>query len=131
MAGDRPGAGQEALELGPVEATRPVGRVEAAVRRATQAAGLTGADEGAAEVAAGLARGLDLALARRDPYAVAAIGKPLTEQLSRLHLDPQSRGAAESGHVPGDPWEQLAREVAEELKGKGASHELRPGSSGH
>lgn len=121
----RDGAGaQEPLELGQVEA-RPAGSVEAAVRRAVQAAELDPRDVGAAEAAAGLARGLDLALGRRDPYAVAAIGKPLTEQLARLHLDPEARGQRREA-VAADPWDQLVEDLAAELKAPGGGHDRGP-----
>ena len=114
MSGAGAGGGQEPLELADLDTSRPVGRVEAAVRRSVQAAGLSAADEGAAEAAAMLGRGMDLAAAvRRDPYAVAAVGKPLMEQLARLGLDPESRSG---GPAPDDPWAQLAAEVQAELQ---------------
>lgn len=115
MAATRP-AGQEPLELEGVEQGRPQGAVEAAVRRAVQAAELEAQDGGAAATAIGLARGLDLALGRRDPYAVAAMGKPLTEQLSRLHLDPEARGKRRPDGPADDPWDRLVDELAGELK---------------
>lgn len=115
-----PAAGdQEALELADLDTSRPAGRVEAAVRRAVVAAKLSPVDEGAAEAAAMLARGMDLAAAvRRDPYAVAAVGKPLMEQLARLGLDPQARSG---GPAPDDPWAQLQREIATELAQDGGA----------
>jgi hypothetical protein len=113
MSANRPAGHQEPLELAELDTSRPVGRVEAAVRRAVTAAQLEPVDEGAAEAAAMLARGMDLAATvRRDPYAVAAVGKPLMEQLARLGLDPESRGPKAG---PEDPWAALQREVAEEL----------------
>lgn len=119
------GAGQDldqgTLELDGLEANRPVGRVERAVRTAIAAAPLIAADAGAAEAACALARGMDQAVTgRQDPYAVAAVGKPLMEQLSRLHLDPEARGA---GGVPaGDAWDQLLEEIGQELKGDRRAH---------
>ena len=110
---------QDQLELEEftgADSRRPQGRVERAVRAAVKAAadaGELGAiDGGAAEAAAALARGLDLAVGRADPYAVAAMGKPVTEALARLHLDPASRGVASD---PEDPWAKLQREMREEL----------------
>jgi hypothetical protein len=64
---------------------------------------------------------MDLALGRRDPYAVAAVGKPLGEALARLQLDPVSRdGGKPTGSA--DPWDQLVDELSAELKGGGRDH---------
>jgi hypothetical protein len=110
-----------------VEQGRPVGSVERAVRDAIDAGQLEARDGGAAEAAAALARGMDLALGRRDPYAVAAVGKPLGEALARLQLDPVSRDGGTSGQAA-DPWDKLVEELAGELKGGGRDHG-RAGSS--
>jgi hypothetical protein len=116
MSGAGAGGGQEPLELADLDTSRPIGRVEAAVRRSVKAAQLSAVDEGAAEAAAMLARGMDLAAAvRRDPYAVAAVGKPLMEQLARLGMDPESRSDAPAA---ADPWAQLQAELAAELAGR-------------
>jgi hypothetical protein len=120
VSGKQQHGGQEPLDL-PVEQGRPVGSVESAVRAAITAGQLEARDGGAAESAAALARGMDLALGRRDPYAVAAVGKPLGEALARLQLDPVSRdGGKPTGSA--DPWDQLVDELSAELKGGGRDH---------
>lgn len=120
-------AAQEALELEELDTSRPVGRTERAVRQAIKAAGLSASDAGAAEAAAQLARGMDLAAnVRRDPYAVAAVGKPLMEQLARLGLDPQARGEGGPAKPAGDAWDQLLRELGDELR-PGGQQDAHPG----
>jgi hypothetical protein len=128
------GGGQEPLELAELDTSRPVGRVEAAIRRSVKAAHLAAEDEGAAEAAAMLGRGMDLAATvRRDPYAVAAVGKPLMEQLARLGMDPEARRNPEEKPSGGDAWDQLLDELGDELrrdKGGQRDHH-RPGTSAH
>jgi hypothetical protein len=127
MSGKQAPQGPALLELSEVDTARPVGRVEAATRRAVHAAGLQAADEGAAEAAAALSRGMDLAVGRGDPYAVAAIGKPLMEQLARLGLDPEARG--DGAAVAGDPWDELLDEIRDELGTGGQRDSHHPGTS--
>jgi hypothetical protein len=74
-------------------------RVESAVRKACTAAQLDERDQGAAELAAAAARGVDLALGRRDPFAVAAAVRELRETLTRLRMDPASREGSDAGEV--------------------------------
>lgn len=73
------------------------GRVERTVRAALTAAALDTRDHGAGELAAGLARAVDLALNRRDPYAVAQAGRELRETLTRLRMDPVAREGNDAG----------------------------------
>lgn len=69
-----------------------IGPTERAVRKALKAAALDDRDHGAGELAAQLARAVDVASrVRRDPYAVAAAGRELSAVLTRLRLDPVSR----------------------------------------
>lgn len=74
-----------------------MGRVERAINTAIAAARRDGAlidvDTGALTLARSQARGVDLAEAARDVWALARIGGELRETLIRLRLDPVSRGA--------------------------------------
>lgn len=83
----------------PASARRPVGGMEAACKAATTAAGLGTVDAAAVQLAVELGRAVDLGNARRDPYAVAAAGRELREQLARLKLDPASREGGPAGDV--------------------------------
>lgn len=75
----------------------PAGRVEDAVAASVDAANLPALDRGAGALAVGLARAVDVGLARRDPFAVAQAAGPLREQLMRLRLDPTSRQESADG----------------------------------
>jgi hypothetical protein len=79
--------------------SHPVGDVERAVRASIKDAALDDRDGAAAELAASLARAVDLAHGRRDPYAVATVGRELRETLIRLRLDPTSRLGNDAGNV--------------------------------
>lgn len=96
-AADRPPA-QDDLPGLDVPA-QPRGGVERAVRAAIAEAALDKRDAGAAELAASMARAVDLAHGRRDPYAVAAAGRELRECLMRLRMDPVSREGNDAGAV--------------------------------
>lgn len=77
-----------------------LGPTERAVRASLKAAALDDRDHGAAELAAQLARAVDVAQgARRDPYGVATAGRELREQLQRLRLDPVARMGNDAGAV--------------------------------
>lgn len=98
-AGARPAPGDNELPgLGDI-AGPAAGRVEVAVRRSLVGAALDARDEGAGELAASLARAVDLAHNRKDPYAVASCARELRETLLRLRLDPQSRVGADAGGI--------------------------------
>lgn len=96
MSKTPPTTGQDTLDLGPVE--RLVGRVERAFTAAVDAGRRDGTiadvDGGLAALAVELARGVDVASRKSDPYGVAAAGRELREVASRLKLDPTSRGGA-------------------------------------
>lgn len=66
-------------------------RVEAALRAAVEAADLDDVDAGGGALAVELARAVDVASGRQDPYGVAAAARELREQLTRLGMDPASR----------------------------------------
>lgn len=72
------------------------GRVESALERAIAAArkagALADADAAALTLARAQARGVDIAEAANQLWALAAIGRELRETLIRLRLDPVSRG---------------------------------------
>lgn len=73
---------------------------ERAVRKALEAASLDDRDAGVAELAAQLARAVDVAATvRRDPYGVAAAGRELAAVLVRLRLDPVSRLGNDAGEL--------------------------------
>lgn len=77
-----------------------MGATEAAVRRSLTAAALDERDKGGAELAAQLARAVDVAqTVRHDPYGVATAGRELREQLTRLRLDPVARLGNDAGAV--------------------------------
>lgn len=79
-----------------------LGATERAVREALNAAALDKRDHGAAELAAQLARAVDVAsTVRRDPYAVAAAGRELQAVLTRLRLDPTARLGNDASNVEG------------------------------
>ncbi len=85
-------AGDDALFGADEVKDQLIGPTERAVRKALRAASLDTRDEGAAELAAQLARSVDVASrVRRDPYAVAAAGRELSAVLQRLRLDPAAR----------------------------------------
>lgn len=98
-------------------ATPPTRATEAAVRAALVEANLDARDRGTGELAAGLARAVDLGLARRDPYAVAAAGRELSTVLARLRMDPESRDAQDD-----DPFLAFQRQLAEDIGGPGNHH---------
>lgn len=77
-----------------------IGPTERAVRKSLQAASLDTRDEGAAELAAQLARSVDVASnVRRDPYAVAAAARELQTALAALRLTPVARLGNDAGDV--------------------------------
>jgi len=77
-----------------------VGATERAVRAACKAAALDERDRGAAELAAQLARAVDVgSRVRRDPYAVAAAGRELAAVLQRLRLDPTARAGNDASDI--------------------------------
>lgn len=82
---------QDALDLGGADLYGRVRRVEQAVADSIEAANLDDRDKGAAALARELARAVDVASGRNDPYGVAQAANPLREQLARLNLDPASR----------------------------------------
>jgi len=73
------------------------GRVEVALDKALGVARAAGAlsdlDAAVYTLARAQARGVDLAEADRNTWALAAIGRELRETLIRMRLDPVSRGA--------------------------------------
>lgn len=75
---------------------RRKGRVEAALDKAIVAAraagGLTDVDAAVLTLARAQARGVDAAETDRNVWALAAIGRELRETLSRMRMDPTSRG---------------------------------------
>jgi hypothetical protein len=112
----RPGAGQDTL-LGDGDVRRPIGSVEAAVRRSVEAAGLPASDEGAGALATACAKAVDVGNRRLDPYAVAAAARELREQLIRLRLDPASRDDGSGGDVE---WFRRLMSGEVEVDGAGA-----------
>jgi hypothetical protein len=91
----RPRARQEALDLG-AAGHRRAGRVEtrtaAAIRAAKAEDKLGKLDDGVCALAVELARAVDVGALKQDPYAIATAGRELREVMSRLKLDPTSRG---------------------------------------
>lgn len=79
----------------------PARATEQAVRDSVKAAQLDDRDAGAAQLAIQTARAVDLAIVRKDPYAVAQAGRELSAQLHRLRLDPVSRQGSDAGEVAG------------------------------
>ena len=79
----------------------PARATEQAVRASVTAARLDDRDAGAAQLAIQTARAVDLAIVRKDPYAVAQAGRELSAQLQRLRLDPVSRQGNDAGEVAG------------------------------
>lgn len=96
----------EQLALPLPASRRRVGRVEQATGRAiraAQTAGELGAlHSGAAALARSLARGVDEAEAKRDPWARAACSRELRETLAALGLDRASRGELPHGDAGTD-----------------------------
>lgn len=78
--------------MGPETGLGKPRRVEQAVAASVAAATLDAKDAGAAALAVELARAVDVASMRNDPYGIAQAATPLREQLIRLKLDPASRG---------------------------------------
>ncbi len=95
-------------------ARRRIGRVEQAVSRsirAAQAAGeLDQLHAGAAALARSLARGVDDAEGRLDPWGRAACSRELREILAAIGLDRASRGELAHGDTGGDAFAQLLAE---------------------
>lgn len=90
----------EADDALPVDVpAQPVGRVQTAVEKAIVAAQLDDRDAGAGALAVACGRAVDLALGRRDPYAVASVARELRETLTRLKLDPVAREGNDAGNV--------------------------------
>ena len=88
----QPDKGDQAqLDLGDGDLYGKPRRVERAVRASIDAAKLDQLDGGAAALAVELARAVDVASGRKDPYGVEAAGRGLREQLVRLRLDPEAR----------------------------------------
>ena len=94
---------QEQLDLGDADLYGKARRVERAVRQSVDAAQLDKLDAGAAALAVELARAVDVASGRKDPYGVEAAGRGLREQLVRLRLDPEARHQ-ESGNDGISSW---------------------------
>ena len=90
---------QGALDLGGADLYGKVRRVEQATLDAVEAAGLDDVDKAGAALAVELARAVDVASGRKDPYGVATAARELRETLTRLRLDPASR---ESSGTHGD-----------------------------
>lgn len=93
---------QAALDLGDGDLYGKARRVERAVRQSVDAALAADKldrelDAGAAALAVELARAVDVAAGRKDPYGVEAAGRGLRDQLMRLRLDPESRKADTNG----------------------------------
>lgn len=99
--------GQDALIPVGVDLRGRPGRCELAVSRSLAIARVEGKvdqlDDGACALAVELARAVDIANRRTDPFAAAAAGRELREQLGRLRLDPGSRGEARTDD-PFDRW---------------------------
>lgn len=87
----------ETLDLGGADLYGKPRRVERATEEALEAASLSPLDKAAGAVARELARAVDVASGRRDPYGVATAARELREQLIRLRLDPMSREGAADG----------------------------------
>lgn len=95
------------------------GAVETAVRAAVESASLSALDAGAAALAIGQARSVDVALAaaKPNPYAVAAISRELSMQLARLGLDPASRKDAGGAGGLDEEWAKLQADVQAAIRG--------------
>lgn len=77
-----------------------IGSTERAVRAALTEAALDERDQGAGEAVAQLGRALDVANnVRRDPYAVAAVARPLLDLLTALRMTPAARQGNDAGQV--------------------------------
>src|SRR3954471_9206164 len=98
------------LPLPGTEPVRPVGRVEQAVSRSIRAAQRAGElgplHGGAAGLARSLARGVDDAEHKRDPWARAACSRELRETLAALGLDRASRGELPRGTDNSDAFDR-------------------------
>lgn len=105
------------LAVDQVDAHGRLGPTELAVRASLAAGALEDRDAGAGELAAQLARAVDVAQrVRRDPYAVATAGRELREQLARLRLDPVSRDGNDAGELA--TWlQQLGSATSEQDAG--------------
>lgn len=98
----------ELFDVAQLRPARPAGRVETATLAAVDAAQLDARDAAAAALAVELARAVDLAALGRSPtYAVSTAARELRECLTRLQLDPASRGTPTS-----DPLDDLLRQLA-------------------
>lgn len=87
------GAGQGTPEEGPAAAL-PTGRVERAVAGSIRAGREAAANPllaGTETLARELARGIDIAAAKADPYALAQLGPKLLDVLTTLQLVPQQQ----------------------------------------
>ena len=81
--------------------------VSAAILAARKDHQLTTLDDGLASLARDLARAVDQATLKRDPYGVAAASRELREVLARLGLDPRARNVG-----PADDLAAALRELA-------------------
>lgn len=77
--------------------TGTAGYAQTAVTRAIEAALLDDRDKGTGALAIACARAVDLAQARRDPYAIAGAARELRETLTALRMTPASRDGADAG----------------------------------
>jgi predicted RNA-binding Zn ribbon-like protein len=68
-------------------------------------------DGGLASLARGLARAADVAEQAKNPWAMAAVARELRETLTRLRLDPASRGADR------DAWDDFLAAINDEPAG--------------
>jgi hypothetical protein len=91
-----------------------IGRVERALNTALAAArrarSLADVDAGVIALARAQARGVDVAEAARDVWALARVSSELRETLIRLRLDPVARGAG--GDQLADFLDRIGRPVA-------------------
>ena len=93
-------AGDDALFGADVVRDQIIGATERSVRQSLKAAALDARDHGAGELAAQLARAVDVASSvRRDPYAVAAAARELATVLAALRLTPVARLGNDAGAV--------------------------------
>jgi hypothetical protein len=106
----------EQLPLPLPTSRRRIGRVEQAVSRsirAAQAAGeLDAVHAGAAALARSLARGVDEAEQKRDPWARAACSRELRETLAAIGLDRASRGDLAHADTGSDAFAALLAEFS-------------------
>ena len=113
-----PGAGQGTLAIvgGRRRRYRVELAVDGAIREGQKAGSLdTKLDAGAAALARELAAMVDVAARKEDVWAAAQAGRQLSEQLTRLGLDPRARAGG------------VADELIEELRALGkAETDLQP-----